>query len=128
MAIFHPRLLIGLVLRLVMVAACVVPLVGPRKLAATVGLPPLPACPACPLPVAPVAPVGEEEESQRQEEAKERAANPRADRQPSRPRFSSDRHPVATYSAQAITTTRSSHSPPAPADPFRNGLGSPYRC
>ena len=108
-------------LRLLVVVGCVFPFAGPRAFATASGLAPLPA------PAAPLAPVNEEEENEREESGEERAADPRHDRRPEQ--FRSARVRLArTISRDHDKPTTPSRTLHAPEDPFRNGLGSPYRC
>src|SRR5262245_25937479 len=106
-----------LALRFVMIAVCAVPFTGLRAYATALQAP----APAGQFPTSPVS--SEEEENERTEDAKQRVGH-RAEHRPDPPRFVSQ-FPVAA-SASPVRIT--SHACPAPADPFRNGLGSPYRC
>jgi len=106
----------GLALRLVMVAVCLLPFPGVRAVAGVLAVPA-----SAPLPTAPV---NEEDESER-EESEARAADPRAER----PFHKS--HPfcyLIPVERSAARPDRSALSRPTAADPFRNGLGSHYRC
>src|SRR5262245_3539259 len=111
-----PRLprqhLIDLTLRFVMIAVCAVPFTGLRAYANA-----LPATvPVGQLPTAP-----SEEENERAEDAKQRVGH-RIEHRPDPPR-AAPRLPVA---ASAFSVRATSSVRPAPADPFRNGLGTPY--
>jgi hypothetical protein len=124
MAPFRSTSLVGLTLRLVMVAACVLPLLSPRQVAAAFAFLPVSAAPLGHLPAAPV---NEEDENERGS-SEERTADPRGERRPDRPRLAEDRfaivYPARTPSARAPLPP----SRPTAEDPFRNGLGSHYRC
>ena len=109
---------VGAIVRLLMLAACLVPFTSTRQASAAFALTPA-------TPLAPTAPIQEEEDTQRQEEAngKEKA------RTPSPP----PNHPSAASAqslyARPLTAPGTSPAPsPAPVDPFRNGLGCPFRC
>jgi hypothetical protein len=70
--------------------------------------------------------VSEEEEHERDGAGKTAEAVHRTDRRP-------DRHPPTLGRLPFAATTRADHpstllARPTAADPFRNGLGSPYRC
>ncbi|MBX9580062.1 MAG: hypothetical protein K2X87_07100 [Gemmataceae bacterium] len=112
--------LLGLVLRLFLVAGCVPPLAGAP--AAVAGL-----TPPAPVGQSPAAPVNEEEDgNERDEAAKKPEAVQWTDRRP-------DRHPPTLGRLPFASTARADHpstrlARPTAADPFRNGLGSPYRC
>jgi hypothetical protein len=115
---------VAVFVRWLMLLACLVPFTSPRQASAALA-------PSPNAPVVPAAPVssGEEDETERAEnerseegsQAKARAAQHRADRLP------------APFVRIAFPTTApvcalTSVTCPSPADPFRNGLGSPYRC
>src|SRR5262245_38325644 len=124
-----PRLprtrLLELTLRFLMIAVCALPWPGLRALAGTLPSAPVSAPVSAPSPVGqlPTAPVSEEEENERAEDAKHRAGQ-RVEYRPDPPRIA-PQLPAAT----SIATTRVTSSDcPSPADPFRNGLGTPYRC
>jgi hypothetical protein len=117
MARFTHTHLLGLVLRLVMVAVCVLPFASPRQVANAFGFPP---------PVfaqSPTTPVGEEEENERTEDAKGRVGH-QVQYRPAPPKLL-DRLPQLPPTASRAASVREC---PSPLDPFRNGLGSPYRC
>jgi hypothetical protein len=110
---------VGAIVRLLMLAACVVPFTSARQAAAFA-----PNSPAVPAPTSP-APVQEEEDTQRQEEAngKEKARTPSPP--PNRPSAAS----AQTLYSRPLTAPGTSPAPsPSPIDPFRNGLGCPFRC
>lgn len=106
-------------LRLLVAVGCLVPFVGPRQVVAAFGVTPV--LPPAPLPFAPV---NEEDESQREESAKE-VAHLRPDRHVGH-RAARDR--LSTADPRGAARARNPVSRPAPADPFRNGLGAHYRC
>jgi hypothetical protein len=108
-----------LTLRFLMIAVCALPLAGLRQVAAALPPGPVPA----PIGQLPTAPLSEEEENERAEEVKNRVGQ-RAEHRPDPPR-TAPRLPAAT---SAATARAISSGCPSPADPFRNGLGSPYRC
>lgn len=111
------REMFGLVLRLVMVAACAFPFAGNRSTAALLSLP----VAGNQLPSSPVR-ESEEEESERSEDAKVRPGQ----------------RTEAPHTATIAPSVRLTFAPcrlncaysdfSNPADPFRNGLGTPYRC
>lgn len=108
-------------LRLLVVVGCVFPLTAPRVFATASG------STLSPVPTAPPAPVNEEEEHEREQSGEERSAVPRHDRRLD--------HLLSARGRLARTFVRDHNQPktqfrtrPASDDPFRNGLGSPYRC
>lgn len=103
---------LGLVVRLLMVVACLVPFASPRP--ASAGVP-------TPVPAAPIG--GQEDDTEREEEV----AAEEALRTPHQP-LPSRASAVSRLDAPAQRPTTSPVRAPAPVDPFRNGLGSPYRC
>jgi hypothetical protein len=115
----HP---IHLALRLLLVAVCLWPFAGARQLANTFGFPLTPAAFAGQLPSAPV---GEEEENERAEDAKGRIGQ-RTEYRPDPPQIAPRLPSVA--STRTFASDRTSSACLSPADPFRNGLGTPYRC
>ncbi|MBX9626005.1 MAG: hypothetical protein K2X82_19565 [Gemmataceae bacterium] len=108
--------LFGLVLRLLLVAGCVL-LAGAPAATASVGL-------ATPAPAGPVN--EEEDETPRDEAAKPGEADPRSDRRPVRLPPLLGRLPFAATAPAGHPSTALAR--PTAADPFRNGLGSPFRC
>jgi len=107
---------LGLIVRLLMLTACLVPFTSARQVAA-VALP-------VPAPIVPAVPQ-EEEDTEREEQtaAKVRA---RASTPPShRPRAALGTNRDSDPGRTLLTVVASS---PAKADPFRNGLGCPFRC
>jgi hypothetical protein len=110
----------GAIVRLLMLGTCLVPFTSTRQAALFVSAPPVSSAPTTPAP-----PPSEEEETERGQEvtAKEKARRSAA--LASRPPAASARplhaNPVALPSK---SPTRS----PSPIDPFRNGLGCPFRC
>jgi hypothetical protein len=113
---------LGAIVRLLMLFACLVPTTGTRKaLAAPLGLP----APTLPAPIAPA-----EEEDTRQQSEEETACNEKLRSRTShfvvaRP-FTE--HPPFTLSSLSATRHVVPGPAPSPADPFRNGLGCPFRC
>lgn len=107
---------IARLLRLLVVASCVLPLAGVSTATASNPL----------LLPAPVFPANEEDETERQETSEEQVADPRLVRMPSQlpPSKSWLR---ATVPPKSISHSASRHGPTR-VDPFRNGLGTPYRC
>jgi hypothetical protein len=110
----RPALMLGLALRLLLAAACVLPFTGVSAAAAF--LAPTPGS------TAPVVPVGEEDEREKDEAAKGAAAQERQARA-TRPGYRPLR-PVP----RPVSGPTSGPSRPTAADPFRNGLGTPFRC
>ena len=110
---------LGAIVRYLMLAACLVPFTNTRQAAGALA-------PLVPLtPVAPAAdfPAGEEDD-ERETDAKEHAA-PAKHRPPAREL--TDLLPPAC-AAHLHHPSRVRTTPPVAADPFRNGLGTPYRC
>ena len=109
---------LGLIVRLIMLTACLVPFTNIRQVGAILAL----------KPVAPTqtAPVSQEDDSEREEQpgGRERAAHPRLERQLPDEQLLYVLPPVLAMAAAG----RVARSAPTPLDPFRNGLGSPYRC
>lgn len=115
---------LGLILRLLLAVGSVLCFAAPRQLAQGFGVPPAPFTGQLPT-----APPNEEDESGREggakEAAKESAADPRHGRRTDRP------PPRAGFLPADRDRRARPHSPvayPSRADPFRNGLGTPYRC
>ena len=105
-----------------MLVACLVPFTSARQAAAfAIASPVAPAVPVTPTP----APVQEEEENEREEEAASKEKARTAPLPASRASTVSSQllyaHPFTPHGTSA---TRS----PSPVDPFRNGLGCPFRC
>jgi hypothetical protein len=71
--------------------------------------------------------VNEEEESERESVKEERAADARFNRRSDHLPPTADRHHHPHIHPHVVRTTPS-RAGPAFDDPFRNGLGSPYRC
>jgi hypothetical protein len=109
---------IGLVVRVLMLATCLVPFTSPRQASAVV--PTSVPAPALPTPIG-----GQEEEVERGEEAAAKEAARTTHPVPHR--LSAPVRPSASSSAHHRRTP-SPVPTPVPLDPFRNGLGSPYRC
>ena len=109
-----------LTLRLLVAVGCLVPFSGARAIASALGFAP----PATALVGQhPSTPGNEEEETERAESAKE--AISRTDRRSDRPDS-----PGRVFTVTPFGKPLAVHPIPCPAplDPFRNGLGSPYRC
>jgi hypothetical protein len=111
---------LGLIVRLIMLAACLVPFTNIRQVGAILAH--KPAAPSQTMPAQ-----QEEDDSEREEQAgsKERAAHPRLERQLPSEQLLDVLPPILTLGPAAGRVARSA---PTPLDPFRNGLGSPYRC
>ncbi len=112
----------GAIVRLLMLAACLVPFTSQRQAVGALS-------PYVPLtPLAPVAPANEapvsEEDDERENDARGHSAAPAKHRTA---REASGLLPpgFATHPTRFI---RVRGTPPVAADPFCNGLGSPYRC
>jgi hypothetical protein len=112
---------IGTTLRILAILLCLVPFTSARQ--ASGAFAPCPAATPSPGNETP-APPAEEEDERETASAKERL-------------LAHSRHrPLARQQIDMLPLPRASHAPPAPqrptspcdADPFRNGLGSPYRC
>ena len=119
---------LGAIIRTLMLAACVVPFTSTQQAAGALA----PYVPSVPVSTgdAPTAPADEEDDERETEDGKE--GDPSAPRHrlpvreraaplPLSPAFATHGEP-GRHSAHARPT------PPDPADPFRNGLGTPYRC
>jgi hypothetical protein len=109
---------VAVIVRLLMLVACAVPCTSTRM--AVAATPP----PGAPSQSAPIVPT-EEEDTEREEQnaGKEKL---RTHASPSQFRRASQSAPVNPLSGSAIRTVIPSS--PSPADPFRNGLGTPFRC
>jgi hypothetical protein len=111
-----PNLLVRL-LRLLVVVGCVLPFASPRVAAGS----------AAPLPIpVPSAPTNEDDENQREETAEEQTADPRLVRLPNPLPPAADR--LARLSVHSPLRPTAARAGPTSEDPFRNGLGTPYRC
>jgi hypothetical protein len=110
---------LGFVIRLLMLAVCLVPFTNIRQVGAILAL----------KPVAPAqtAPMSQEDDSEREEQpgGRERASHLRLEGQLPDEQLLYVLPPVLIAGASTI---RSARRAPSPLDPFRNGLGSPYRC
>lgn len=111
---------VGAIVRLLMLVACLVPFTSPRQASAAFA----PSSAALPAPVESERPQ-EETDTQRLEEevavkAGVRAVQPRTDSPPGSLTFAFPN--LAPFSRLSAVST------PVRVDPFRNGLGSPYRC
>jgi hypothetical protein len=110
--------------RLLMVAACLVPFTSARQVEGALA-PVIPLAPSPPTNEAP-APVREEDENQRETDGKERLQASQAQRRtPIREQIAS---PPSAHASHRTRFSEVQVSPPVPVDHFRNGLGSPYRC
>jgi hypothetical protein len=101
-----------------MLAACLVPFTSARQAVAAFALTPA-------TPLAPSVPIQEEEDAERQQEVngKDKVRTPPPP--PNRPSAAA----AQTLYARPITAPGTSPAPcPCPIDPFRNGLGCPFRC
>lgn len=113
---------IGAILRLLAILLCLVPFTSARQ-ARMAFAPPLPLIPVAPENETP-APDSEEDDEREAADARERLLT------------RSHHRPTAGHPIDVLPLPRASHAPAAPerpaspraADPFRNGLGSPYRC
>ncbi len=109
---------IAFIVRLLMLAACLVPFTSTRQAGALLALAPTVPYQSTPAP--------QEDDSERTEQAgreKDRSSRPRL-----APRSSSLQiHPVLPPASPHNQRVKAVAAP-APVDHFRNGLGSPYRC
>jgi hypothetical protein len=113
----------GAIVRCLMVLLCLVPFLSAQQMSQAFAHS-LPSAPLVPLSEAP-APVNEEDD-ERATEVKERLAAQSRHRAPLRHQIGSlPRAHVACHSPRSSDSRLPSPSDP---DPFRNGLGSPYRC
>ena len=110
---------VGVIVRLLMLLACAVPFTSARQAWAAIN--PKAATPASP---APFVPIQEEEDTEREEAAggKEKARTSPPPHHPRAVRFQTLHSGHAPRLLTVIPTS------PAPIDPFRNGLGCPFRC
>jgi hypothetical protein len=110
---------LGFVVRLLMLAACLVPFTNIRQVGAILAL----------KSVVPTqtAPMSQEDDSEREEQpsGRERAAHLRVEGQSLDEQLLYVLPPILTAGS---SVARSARPAPSPLDPFRNGLGSPYRC
>jgi hypothetical protein len=112
---------LAVLIRLLMLITCVVPFTSTRQAMAAVAL----NTPDTALPLPPSVPIQEEEDTEREEEVtgKEKAR--------SSPLPSHRTRAARGHNLYAHPTTRFHRvitSSPSPLDPFRNGLGCPFRC
>lgn len=114
----------GAIVRFLMLAVCLVPFTSAQQAAGALA----PLVPVVPAPVGDApAPVGEEDEERETEDGKGGREGHAAQHQHRAPvRELIDRLPPAHAFGSHLTSTRT--TPPVTADPFRNGLGTPYRC
>jgi hypothetical protein len=126
MTSFRATSLVGLTLRLLMVAACALPFATPKKFAILLGMPP----PSFSLGGGriPAAPLTEEDESEREEEVKAREASSRPERRADISRKQSRGNSRLSFKQRPIDLSLFAALRPTAADPFRNGLGTPFRC
>ncbi len=112
---------VGAIVRVLMLAACLVPFTNTRQ-AETVLAPVVPISPGGPVNEAPV-PVNEDDE--RETDGKERLTAQTKHRHAVREPSGQGPQVHAAHSSRpySVRTT-----PPVAVDPFRNGLGTPYRC
>ena len=103
-----------------MLAVCLVPFTSTRQAACALA-PYVPLAPGAPANEAP-APVNEEDDER--ETSKERLTAPAKHRPAAREQIARLSRAHASHSRHASCGFRT----PRAADPFRNGLGSPYRC
>ena len=111
----------GAIVRAVMLVVCLVPFTSVQQASGALA-PFLPITPVSES-EAPGAPVGEEDE--RETDGKERHAS--ASRHHTPVRELVDKLPP-THASHRIHVARIQSTPPVAVDPFRNGLGTPYRC
>jgi hypothetical protein len=110
---------LGLIVRLLMLAACLVPFTSTRQAGALLAL----------APSVPVqdSPAPQEDDSEREEESsgkeKQKASRMRLEHRAGSGQHH-DRVPPTAAPSLPKKPTHILH----PLDPFRNGLGSPYRC
>ena len=110
---------VGAIVCSLILAACLVPFTNTRQAAGA--LAPF-------VPLAPAAPASEEprgEDDARETDAKERLTAQAKHRPPVRELIGT--LPPA-HAAHLPFTSRVRATPPVAVDPFRNGLGTPYRC
>jgi hypothetical protein len=109
---------IGAIVRLLMLLACAVPFTSARQAWATMNPRTANTAPA------PFVPIQEEEDTEREEAAggKEKV---RTSPPPHHPRAVRTQTLHAGHAPRLLTVIPTS---PAPLDPFRNGLGCPFRC
>ena len=111
---------VGAIVCFLMLAACLVPFTNTRQAAGALA-PFVPLAPATPASEA----AGGEEDDAREADAKERLGAQAKHRPLVRELI--DTLPPA-HAAHLPFTSRVRATPPVAADPFRNGLGTPYRC
>ena len=113
---------VGVIVRFLMLLACLVPFTSSRQAQGALA-PYVPVAPLAPEREAP-APAGEEDD-ERETDGKERLAAPARHRPPARDLVArlSASHPTSDARASRVRTT-----PAFLVDPFRNGLGTHYRC
>ena len=110
----------GAIVRLLMLTACLVPFTSARQ-AATALAPFVPLAPATTA----EAPAPVEEDDERETAGKERLSASAKHRPPVRELID---HLPHAHSPLLSSSLRERAAPPVAADPFCNGLGSPYRC
>ena len=112
---------VGAIVRFLMLSVCLVPITSTQQ-AACVLAPHVPLTPGGPVNEAP-APVNEDDE--RETDVKERLSAHAKHRPAPRTQVGSLPPVHASHPSRLSDVCT---SPPAAVDPFRNGLGSPYRC
>lgn len=126
MTLFRSTSLAGWALRLLLVAVCAIPFANPRRLATALYIPPPSVALGGQLPTAPV-PASEEDEIERHGEVRSREASGRSERRQDEPRTSLNQS-FSSLKQRLARQSHFSHLRSTAADPFRNGLGTPFRC
>ena len=114
---------LGAIFRFLAIVLCLVPVTNTQQ-APGVLAPFVPVVPA-PAGNAPANPASEEDDERETEDGKERVASPNRHRLAVR-ELTGQLPPVHASNLPHVARVRT--SPPVAADPFRNGLGTPYRC
>src|SRR5262245_54519323 len=110
---------LGLIVRLLMLAACLVPFTSTRQAGALLAL--APSAPTQNAPASQEDDTGREEESSGKE--KQKASRPRLEHH-----ASSCQYPERIPVIASLSPPQKPSIDVRPVDHFRNGLGSPYRC
>lgn len=113
---------VGAIVRFLMLAVCLVPFTSARQTLAILA-PQVSPTPGGPTNEAPIP--GGEEDDERETDAKERVVAQAKHRSAAREQIGC--LPRA-HAAHFVHLSDVRTTPPVAADPFRNGLGSPYRC